>query len=161
MSGQSNYSHGASMELLTNILNDPNYTIKRWNPIKKEYDIVCPYTVFRTVVRKIVGDLKYPNRSEADSIQNVSMKISDELVELLPELVQAHLENGIKFKFFTTDSYAVLGRKDVPAGSKVSTVRDMKTGKVDGHVETSWSDHYIVKCSSKRPKHISSKKRVD
>lgn len=150
---QAMYSVSGSKELLQRVLNDPKYTIRRWNPAHKDYDIICPYEVFRTVLKKTLAELKYPNKSEAEAIASLNIKVCDELAELLPELVAAHLDNNMKFRLpMTPDFNGVIFRKFVPAGSKVSQVRNIQKNCIDGEVRSEWDDHFIVKCSSSKPK---------
>jgi alpha-L-fucosidase len=155
------YSFSGSKELLQKVLNDPKYVILRWNPAKKKYDEVRPYKVFRDLIKKTIADCKYPNKSEAELLADVNIKVADELVELLPELVSVHLNAGMKFRLPTQpDSNGVIYRKKVEAGSKISNVRDIKNNTVSGQVKSEWGPHYVVKCSSKRPKDVVTKTRL-
>lgn len=158
---QTNYSHSGSKELLQKILNDPDYTIKRWNASRKEYDIISPYKVYRTLLKKMIVDAKCPSKTEVDIVDDMPVKVFDELVEIIPELVAAHLDNDMKFKLPTQpDSNGTIYRKYVPAGSKVSAVRNIKENKVDGEVRSDWTEHYVIKCASKRPKDVTTKTRL-
>lgn len=149
---QETYSKSASKELLQKVLNDPKYTIKRWNSAKGEFEEVCPYQVFRTVLKKMIADMKYPNKSEIASIDDLNVRVCNELVELIPELVAAHLDNDVKFALPTTPTFnAILSKKYVPAGEKTSAVRNIKENKVDGSVTSKWEKHYVVRCKSTRP----------
>lgn len=155
------YSFSGSKELLQKVLNDPNYKILRWNPAHKKYDEVYPYQVFRNLVKKTIADCKYPNKNEIETLADINIKVSDELVELLPELVSVHLNAGMKFKLPTQpDSNGVIYRKAVPAGEKVSNVRDIKNNVVSGQVKSKWGPHYVIKSSSKRPKDCVTKTRI-
>lgn len=149
---QATYSHSGSKDLLQRVINDPKYVILRWNPAKKCYDEVRPYQVYRDLLKKAIADLKFPNKAELENIQDVSVKVFDELVELLPELVAVHLNENMKFRLPVQPEFnGTLAKKYVPAGSKVSDVRDIRENKVTGKVKSEWKDHYVVKCSSKRP----------
>lgn len=155
------YSASKSKEILDLVLNDPNYVIMRWNPSKKVYEKVYPYQVFRSVVKKLIQEAKCPNRMELETVDDIKFRIYDELVELLPELVTAHLDQNTKFKLLTTPDFnGTISKKFVPAGEKVSDVRNIKENKVEGQVKTEWTDHYVVKCSSKRPDGTSTKTRI-
>lgn len=158
---QTTYSHSGSKELLQKVLNDPKYVIRRWNAAKRVYDEVYPYQVFRTLLKKLAAEMKYPNKTEINSIDDMNIRIFDELVELLPELVAVHLDNDMKFRLPTEpESNGVIYRKFVPAGSKVSPVRNIQTNTVDGSVKSVWTDHYVIKCSSKRPHDCVTKTRL-
>lgn len=158
---QQSYSASGSKELLQKVLNDPKYVILRWNPAKKVYDEVYPYQVYRNLIKKTIQDAKFPNRNEIDVVDEMVVKVHDELVELLPELVSVHLENDMKFRLpQTKDFNGVLYKKFVPAGEKISDVRNIKENRVDGQVKSVWTDHSIIKCSSKRPKDSTTKTRI-
>lgn len=158
---QAMYSQSGSKELLQKVINDPKYVIHRWNPAKKAYDDVYPYQVYRDLLKKTILDLKCPNKAELDQLANVQVKIFDELVELLPELVAAHLNENMKFRLPTQPEFnGTIAKKYVPAGEKVSDVRDIKQNKVVGQVKSTWKDHYVVKCSSKRPADAVTKTRL-
>ena len=159
---QQTYSVSGSKELLQKVLNDPTYVIHRWNPAKKVYDEVYPYQVYRNLIKKVIQDAKYPNRNEIEVVNDMTVKVFDELVELIPELVSVHLENDMKFRLpQTKDFNGVIYKKLIPAGEKVSEVRNIKENRVDGHVRSVWTDHTIIKCSSKKPKDAVTKTRID
>lgn len=155
------YSVSGSKELLQKVLNDPKYVIKRWNPAHKEYDLVYPYQVWRNLLKKTIAECKYPNKSEAELLADINIKVADELVELLPELVAVHLNAGMKFKLpQQPDCNGVIYAKNVEAGSRVSNVRDIKNNTVSGQVKSTWTAHRAVKVSSRRPADCVKKERL-
>ena len=158
---QAMYSISGSKELLQKVLNDPKYCIQRWNPSKKVYDSIYPYQVFRTVLKKQIADAKFPNKGEIESVADMNIRVCDELVELIPELVTIHLDHNMKFKLPTQpNANGVIYRKYVGPGEKTSDVRNIQENRVDGKVKSVWGEHYIVKCSSKRPKDVVKKTRI-
>jgi len=161
LTGKGAFSVTGFNDLVNAMINDTSFKIPTYGKDGKKDGEISISELVRNDIAKTADKAKYPQKSEA-GVFNSSEIVTTGLAKAIPYICLTWLAAGKKFELPNTgDMSGFIYLQNVPGGTKVSQVRDMKTGANIGTSETKTKDHIEVRAKSSAPDWLKTKVRKD
>ena len=162
IAGKASFSASGFGQFVNAAVNDKNYKFKQFDKATgadtKEVSI---HDLYAADYKKNLEKHKYPQKSEVGIVDTAEL-VTDNLPTIIQVLTGAYIETGRKFNVPDKKEYnGSIFLAAVPAKTKVSKVRDMKTGADLGTSTTTSKDCFQIRAKSPIPKHLQTKVRKD
>lgn len=161
LTGKGAFSKSGFEDLVGALANDSTFKIKQYDKDGKVSGEVSVADLIRSDLKKTLEKAKYPQKSEAGVLDSCEI-VTKGLAEAIPQIVMQQLACGKKFDLPAQKKVCgSIYLADVPAGTKESKIRDMKTKEFLGTVTTTSQDSIAVRTKSPVPKYLQKKVRKD
>ena len=161
LTGKGAFSVTGFNDMVNAMVTDTSFKIPTYGKDGKKDGEINVSELIREDLKKTLEKAKYPQKSEAAILDSCDI-VTTGLAKAIPQIAMAWLAAGRKFDLpNTATSVGSIYLQAVPGGTKVSQVRDMKTGKELGTVTTTTKDHIEVRTKSSAPDWLKTKVRKD
>lgn len=161
VTGKGSFSKSGFGDLVSSLANDTTYRITTYDKDGKETGDLSISELIRGDIKKTLAEAKYPQQSEAAVLDTCNICTSG-LAQAIPQIVMEQISCGKKFDLPTKpDVNGSIYLADVPAGTKTSAIRDIKTQEPLGSVTTTNEAYIAVKAKSPAPESKVTRTRTD
>ena len=162
MTGKGVFSQSGFSDIVSAFANDTTFKIPTYDKNGEKTGEQNISEMIRADLKATLEKAKYPQKSEA-SILDTCEIVTKNLSKAIPEIVFQAVATGKKFDLPYKKNLQIGGiyLKDVPAGSKTSQVRDLKTQQNIGTSTSTYKDSIAIAAKSKMPGYLVTKVRKD
>ena len=149
--GKGPFSASGFGDLVSSLANDTTFKVKTFDKDGKPNGEVSLSELIRDDIKKSVEKAKYPQKSEA-GVFDSSEIVTKGIATAIPYIVMEQLKCGKKFDLPNQPNVqGSIYLADVKGGTKVSQVRDIKTGEDIGTSTKTTTDYIQVRANSPAP----------
>jgi len=161
LTGKGSFSQAGFSDLVNAMVNDTTFKVTTYGKDGKANGELSISEMIRDDLKKTLDKAKYPQKSEADVLNNCEI-VTNGLAKAIPQIVMQQLACGKKFDLPTQEKMVgSIYLANNPGKVKDVQIRDPKTQENLGTATITTQDSIQVRVKSPVPQHLSTKVRKD